>query len=99
MEKQMCKLYLFIVCLAKDLKHLCSAEVGKQLTRYNLFFTLTPMCVKHCILGTFPEFCDKNIHWQIPSVGFEPTTFALLEQLPLDPRASPRARGSSNPML
>ena len=29
---------------------------------------------KHCILSTFPEFCEKNNHRHITRVWFEPTT-------------------------
>ncbi len=46
---------------------------------YNLVYALTSMCIKLCILSTLPSSV-KKIHKQITRVGFEPTTFALLEQ-------------------
>ena len=32
-------------------------------------------------VSTFPELCEKKNHWNITWVGFEPTTFAILEQI------------------
>ncbi len=48
-------------------------------------FTNTPctlMCVKHSIISTFPPSPVKiKIHRQITWVGFEPTTFVILQQM------------------
>ena len=37
------------------------------------------MCVIALDTQYLPEFCEKN-HRHITQVGFEPTTFAILEQ-------------------
>ena len=47
---------------------------------YNLFFTHTLQCIKHCILNTF-QSSVKKIHRRITYVGFDSTTFALPEQM------------------
>ncbi len=44
------------------------------------FFSLTPMCIKHCMLSALPSSVKKNPQ-AITRVGFVPTTFALLEQM------------------
>ena len=48
--------------------------------------------IKHCILSTFLN-CAFTSHRQITRAGFEPTTFALPEQITMDQGASPVARG------
>ncbi len=41
---------------------------------------IVSMCIKHCMLSAFPSSVNKNPQ-AITRVGFEPTTFALLEQM------------------
>ena len=49
------------------------------INQYQLWLTLYTDVCKHCIYQHFPEFyVDKN-HRHSTRVGFEPTTFALLE--------------------
>ena len=44
-----------------------------------IFVLSTLMCIE--ATQYFPKFCEKNTHRQITLVRFEPTTFALLEQM------------------
>ena len=67
--------------------------------RLQFVLTLTPMCINHCVLSTFPNSVNK-IHREITGVEFgtHGRCISRADVFPLDPRASPMVRGSSNPM-
>ena len=67
---------------------------SQLLSYYNLVFTLKPLCIKHCILRTFPnsvEINPKIYHSSRIQVG--ELCIARADVISLDHRASPVARG------
>ena len=63
-------------------------------------FTPKYRCVLALYTLYFPEFCENKLQAYY-SVGYEPATFAILEQMSyqLDYRDCPVARGSLNPIF
>ena len=69
-----------IHCLQSVPVHAENSLLKHQTKSVYFVFTLSLMCIEHCMLGTFLEFCEKNPQ-KNHSVGYKSTTFALLEQM------------------